>query len=202
MNNVFKKLFLVFSLMVFAQSLVANEEDDLKQHFYDKLENIKTVINQNKNQKSKEKTYQEIISILTPVFDFELMAKLSLGKSQWHSISKDDRSKFVSIYTNRMKNSYSSKLDTYNNEKIEIYSVVRKKTRMILKTSIESNDKTLEVNYKFYKPKKRKSNKDLWLIYDVEILGISILKADKAQFRDFLHSKNMSSLMDALANQL
>ena len=50
-------------------------------------------------------------------------------------------------------------------------------------------------------PKDKVRNKDKWLIYDVEILGVSILKTDKAQFKEFLQTKSISELMDALAKQ-
>ena len=57
----------------------------------------------------------------------------------------------------------------------------------------------MEIVYKFYKPKKPISGKDKWLIYDVEILGVSILKTDKAQFREFLQTKTIFELMKELS---
>ena len=50
-------------------------------------------------------------------------------------------------------------------------------------------------------PKKRKENKDKWLVYDVEVIGISILKADKAQFREYLKTKTKTQLMDELSKK-
>ncbi len=189
-------LFIMFSL---TQILAANEEEVLKDHFLDKLQEVKVVV-QNKKI-SKEKKFEDVISILTPTFDFELMAKLSLGKKNWNKLSKSDQLRFVSIYTDRMKKSYSAKLDSYNDQIIKITSVVKKKNRMFIKTYMESGNKGLDVVYKFYKPKKPKIAKDTWLIYDVEIVGISILKADKAQFKDFLQTKSLEDLMMALEEQ-
>lgn len=199
MNNLLKSFFVLLSILVLTNALSANEEDELKNHFFEKLEQVKLVV-QNKNQ-TKEKKYDDVILLLTPVFDFELMAKLSLGKTQWNTLSESDQRKFISIYTSRMKTSYSSKLDSYNDQKIKIVSLIRKKNRISLKTNLESDDKVLDIIYKFYKPKQEKENKDKWLIYDVEIVGVSILKADKAQFRDFLKTKNLDELMDALVAQ-
>jgi len=199
MSKILKNLFVLLSLMLMSQTLLANEEEDLKKHFYIKLENIKQVIKNNSH--NKEKIQDEIIGILTPIFDFELMAKLSLGKNQWKKMSQEDRKLFISLYTQRMKNSYSSKLDSYDDEVIKINSVEKRKNRIVLKSTIDTDDKVLKVVYKFYKPKNKKQNKDNWLIYDVEIIGISILKTDKAQFKDFLQTKNIAELMNTLASK-
>jgi len=199
MNKIFKKIILISSILIFTQSLMASEESELKQHIYTKLGIIQKLVN---SGYEKEQLHTEIIKVLTNIFDFELMAKLSLGKTQWKEMSLAKRARFVALYTKRMKNSYSSKLDSYKNQKIDIYSTTKKKNRILLKTNIKSNEQILSVNYKFYKPKKQKQNKDEWLIYDVEIEGVSILKADKAQFKDFLKIKNIDELMEALQEQI
>jgi ABC-type transporter MlaC component len=64
-----------------------------------------------------------------------------------------------------------------------------------------SQTQKLEIAYKFHKPKVPLASKDKWLIYDVEILGVSILKTDMAQFKEFLQTKSMAELMDALEKQ-
>ena len=99
-----------------------------------------------------------------------------------------------------MENSYSSKLDAYSNEKVEVKKINQPKSnRISLETDLVSQDTTLAIVYKFYKPKKKVDGKDTWLIYDVEIMGVSILKADKAQFKEFLQTKSIDELMIALA---
>ena len=68
-------------------------------------------------------------------------------------------------------------------------------------TDLVSKEKKLEIVYKFHKPKEKVRTKENWLIYDVEILGVSILKTDIAQFKEFLHTKSITELMDVLAKQ-
>jgi len=191
-----KKLLILLSMFILTQSLLASEEDELKKHFLNKLDIAINVVS-DKNLDSDARN-TKIVSLLTPMFDFDLMAKLSLGKKVWFKLQKQDRVKFVELYVERMKKSYSSKLDSYNNEKIQVVDITRKKNRIVLKTEVITKEKNIEVIYKFYKPKKRKTNKDIWLIYDVEIIGISILKADKAQFKEFLRTKSIYDLMKSL----
>ncbi len=193
-----KKVFISIFVMgcIFSQTLVADEQADLKKHFLHLIDKI-TLIVKDKTL-SKEIRNTNIVDVLTPTFDFELMAKLSLGK-RWKQLSKEDRKRFITLYVKRMEQSYSSKLDSYSDEKVEIKELLQpKKNRIILITDLVNKDEKLEIKYKFYKPKKQKKYKDTWLIYDVEILGISILKADKAQFKEFLRTKTIHELMDVL----
>lgn len=198
MNFFVRYILLLTLVFMSAQNLLANEqaEVEVKDHFLNKIDKVVNVVQNTKLNKSKRN--DKIISILDSIFDFELMAKLSLGKS-WRSLNKSDQNKFVTLYVKRMKESYSSKLDSYNGEKIEVKKVKQlKKNRMVLVTDLAGDNQKFEIVYKFYKPKAKIANKDNWLIYDAEISGVSILKTDKAQFKEFLKTKSISELMDAL----
>ena len=101
-----------------------------------------------------------------------------------------------------MKHSYSSKIDSYSDEEIEVTKIKQpKKNRIELVTNLISQENKLEVSYKFYKPKNLKMDKDTWLIYDIVILGVSILKTDKAQFREYLQTKTIKDLMIQLQSK-
>jgi len=194
MRNMFR--FFLF-LLIFTQALMANEQEDLQKHFVKKLDEVILVVRDDKL--STDNRNSNIISLLTPMFDFKLMAKLSLGKRAWSNLNDNEKDNFVNLYVKRMKNSYSSKINSYKDEKIEVTKVESKKNRIAITTDVVNNHDKLEVVYKYYKPRKPKVGKDTWLIYDVEIIGVSILKADKAQFREFLKTKSISQLIDKLA---
>ncbi len=195
----FKGILLILSLFIFTQSLAANGHIELKEHFLNKIDNIVAVVKDTTLSKSQRNT--KIISLLEPIFDFELMAKLSLGKT-FKTLSSEEKKRFIDLYVERMKQSYSSKFDGYNGEKVKVTKVNKiKKNRITMVTNLVGKDDNLEIVYKFYKPKKAKENKDTWLIYDAEIKGVSILKTDKAQFREFLKTKSVSELMDAFSKK-
>jgi phospholipid transport system substrate-binding protein len=198
-----KKLlnFFIFICVIFTftQTLVADEQIVLKEHFLSKIDEVVVVV---KNKElSKDERNRDIIEIVAPMFDFELMAKLSLGK-KWKKLSKEDKTKFIELYVDRMKKSYSSKIDSYSDEEIEVKNIKQpKKSRIVLITDLVSKTESLEIIYKYHKPKKPRAKKDSWLVYDVIILGVSILKTDKAQFKEFLQTKKISELMVALAKK-
>jgi len=195
-----KKIVLILiSIFIIASDVYANEQNSLKKHFIDTIDKIIIVVKDTNLEKIKRNT--KIIDILTPMFDFTLMGKLSLGK-KWKQLNTVDRKRFVELYVERMKQSYSSKLDAYSDEKVEVTKIKQaKKNRIELITDLVQTDAKLKISYKFYKPKKAKKDKDTWLIYDVVISGVSILKTDKAQFREFLQTNTIEELMDQLAKK-
>lgn len=197
MRNIFKKFLFICSLFIFTQNLIANEQIEIKNKLLNKMDKIILIV-KDKNLSTSSRN-SKIIDLLTPMFDFELMAKLSLGKKAWKKLSAEDKRTFTQLYVKRMERSYSSKLDRYSDEKVEIKEIKQpKKNRIYLITDLVNDNKKLEIVYKYYKPKKQKVNKNSWLIYDVEILGVSILKTDKAQFREFLQTKSIYDLMEVI----
>lgn len=194
-----KKVVLFLVTLMFAQGLFADEQKELQGHFLKKIDEVIVIVGE-KNL-SKDDRNAKIVKSLTPMFDFELMAKLSLGNT-WKELSKNDADKFVSLYVERMKQSYSSKIDAYKDEKVEIKSIKQEKDNKItFLTDLVGKENKLEIVYKFYKPKEKIASKDAWLIYDVEISGVSILKTDIVQFKEFLQTKTIKDLMDSLAKK-
>ena len=118
MSNILKKILLICSLFIFTQSLVASEQVDLKNHLLNKIDEIINIV-QNENLSTVQRN-SYIVDLLTPTFDFELMAKLSLGKKAWKELQTEDKKKFTELYVKRMETSYSSKLDAYSDERVEV----------------------------------------------------------------------------------
>lgn len=198
MKLLFKSI-LVLILLAGQAFALKEEVTKVEANFSKKVDEVIKIV-QNKSL-SEDARNDEIIKTLRVIFDFELMAKLSLGKKVWISLDKEKRVEFIELYVQRMENSYSSKLNSYKNETIDIEKVVQNNNRIKIFTKVRSKHESLEVVYKLYKPKKKKEGKEDWLIFDVEIIGISILKADKAQFKDYLKRNSIDDLMKVITKK-
>ena len=181
-------------------NIYANELSNLKTNFNNIIHNVATLVD-DKSLSSITRNNM-IIETITPVFDFELMAKITLGR-HWKELSKVQQEKFVNLYVQRMKKSYSQKVNKYTNEQIVINSITQpKKTRVVLSTSLKYDGDRLDVIYKYWRPKHQKRDKKIWLIYDVVISGVSIIRTDKAQFNSILKDSNITQLMDKIKHKL
>lgn len=130
---------------------------------------------------------------MDPYFDFELMAKLSLGKKAWVSATPAQRQEYVTLFERRIKDSYMSKLDLYKNETITLETPKKVKNRIHLNSYIVQKGAKKEVLYKFYRTKKRG-----WLIYDVDVLGVSIIQTYRSQFASELANGSMEALLEKM----
>ena len=141
---------------------------------------------------SKAERKKRIIDTINPIFDFALMAKISLGKKHWAPLSAQERKEFIDLFVLRLQESYLDKLDLYTDEEVVVEEAVTVKKRIHVKTHLVTKDDKLEMVYKFYKAK------GSWKIYDVVILGVSVVQTYRSQFRGILKNTSFADLMNQL----
>jgi len=183
-------LFLLFGFVPFGQ---ADEAAEITKMAKEKVNNIITYLRD--TSLDKETRNKQIIAEVNTMFDFQLMAQLSLGK-QWKKTKKRQRKEFVKVFVKRIQQSYLEKLDLYTDEEVIIGDAKQtKKKRAVLTTYLVSEDDKKEMIYKFRKHKKRG-----WLVYDVNILGVSFIQTYRSQFSGVLKNKSMDELIEDLKN--
>ena len=185
---------LISTFLLFTSLCFAISQGEIKTEMTNKIDKVLLILKDSKL--SKEEKGKEIISVMNHVFDYKLMSRLSLG-STWKEISTAQQEKFNELFTKRLKDSYVEKLDLYTDELVEILGLEQtKKTRIELKTQLVGKDAKHDIIYKFYK----KSNEDNWLIYDVDLIGVSIIQTYRKQFSGFLNEKSFNDLLAYLEN--
>jgi phospholipid transport system substrate-binding protein len=137
----------------------------------------------------KEKVIDKVVS---PLFDFPLMAKLTLGREHWPKLSPEQAEKFTRLFTERLKASYREKIMLYEDEKAALMPATRTAKTIQIPMQMVSQEKTIDILYKLRKTDKR------WNIYDVEIQGVSILLTYRSQFNDILQSGTVDELLRRL----
>ena len=141
---------------------------------------------------------EQIIKIIDEVFDYELMAKIALGKETWDTLSEEKQKTFTKIFETRLKNSYIEKLELYNDQKVKILGLKpHNKNRLQLESELLGKDGVYNINYNFYNKSKDGEN---WLIYDVDLLGVSIIQTYRQQFSGLLKEKTFDEMLVLLEN--
>jgi len=186
----FKKI--IFAIVISSICTYAIEEQNIQKTTDIK---IRKVLNLLKNPKlSQKQKDSETVKIIDAMFDFNTMSKISLGK-KWRSFSSKQKSDFNKAFEHKIKHSYLDKLKLYNNQKVVIKKLKKPKSnRIVLETLIIGNTNTYKVVYLFYK----KKNMNDWLIYDVKLVGVSIIQTYRKQFSEFLRSNSPQKLIKSL----
>ena len=151
---------------------------------------VKVLQNKTIDQKTKEKKISKIVS---PIFDFPLMAKLALGRAHWPRLTSPQREKFTQLFVERLNISYGEKIALYTDEKVLLKPAVQKNKMTIhIPMELISRDKKIAMLYKLRKVDRR------WKIYDVEIQGVSMLLTYRSQFDDILRRGTVKDLLSQL----
>jgi phospholipid transport system substrate-binding protein len=192
LSSLFKILLLIVFTITSANAL---NQDEIQTTMTKKIDNVLTVLEQ-KNLSTNEKG-EQIIKIIDEVFDYELMAKIALGKT-WATLSQDKQKEFSKIFETKLKNSYIDKLNLYNDQKVKIVALnPYRDSRLQLETELLGKDGIYKINYNFYNKSKDGQN---WLIYDVDLVGVSIIQTYRQQFEGLLKEKTFDEMLVLLEN--
>lgn len=163
------------------------------------LQNLQSAMQENidksraalKREQDTNKAAEEIIKIFDPVFDYELMAKLSLSK-RYNALTPAQKKEFNKAFEEQLKMSFTSKLGLYKDEDIRVTTIQRVKERIFLNSEMVMSGEKRAIIFKFY------DKKGDWLVYDVDIVGISIIQTYRSQFADLLDKADFNALLDTL----
>lgn len=178
MKNVFSKLLFALGILEFLVilPLSALELDAIKPKLNIDLTKAVGILATQKSLKQKE---SELFSIFDVYFDYPLMARLALGEA-YKGLNDEQKKSFESAFVARLKFSFSEKLGLYTNQSIEITNDESPNPkRYFIHAQIKGESEVYKLIFKFHK----KSEND-YLLYDVDILGVSIIQTYRAQFED------------------
>jgi phospholipid transport system substrate-binding protein len=188
LKKIFTILLIITATFSYANALKQNE---IQEQMTEKINGVLLVL-EKKNLTIPQKG-DEIIKIIDEVFDYELMARISLGKETWNSLSEQKQKEFTKIFENKLKKSYIEKLELYNDQKVQIIGLkTYNNTRLQLETLLVGKEGNYPINYNFYNKAK---DAEQWLIYDVDLLGVSIIQTYRQQFAGLLKEKSFDEML-------
>jgi phospholipid transport system substrate-binding protein len=183
-------LYAVFSLVFLSQAVTAHEKNAAEEFLKSNLDAVFTILQ--KEDLSQQAKSSEVVEIVTPMFDFELMAKLSLGKKYWPDLSRDQKERFTELFIERLRRSYLNKLTAYTDEKVVYELPVAVKKKVHVPTRLISKGNKISMLYKLY------SSSNSWKIYDIEIEGVSIIRSYRSQFKEILQKGTFDDLLQKM----
>ena len=187
------RILIVLLMLFFASSApLADEVKEIRAMTKEKVDIVINILKDKSLNKNEKK--EGILETIDGLFDFSLMARLSLGKKHWKSLSKEKRKEFSELFVERLKLSYLEKLDLYTDEEVVVDEArMTKKNRVEVLTYLVTKDDKKEMIYKLYKTKKKG-----WMVYDVDVLGVSIVQTYRSQFSGVLKKDTMEQLMERM----
>lgn len=132
-----------------------------------------------------------IMTIVASSFNFSEMSKRVLGAT-WLEISNEEKESFTVQMTKLLENNYIGQLENYSGNSVEYIGERVKGNLAQVSTLIENNGSDYPVHYIMSK------EGDTWMVYDINIEGVSLIRNYRAEFKSILRQQNFEGLMQTL----
>jgi phospholipid transport system substrate-binding protein len=145
---------------------------------------------------AKEARRSELSKAILPRFDFEEMAKRSLG-AEWRRRTPAEQEEFIRLFTELLKNSYIESIESYRGEKVIYRSESQDGAYADVGTKV-INDRGEEFTIDYRLNLKGSE----WKVYDVIIENISIVNNYRSQFTRILGRSSFAALLQTIRDKI
>ena len=146
-------------------------------------------------QAHKEEREKRVIDIIEKNFDFREMSVRALAR-HWKGQSPQDQERFVSLFKTLLEKTYIAKIETYSGEKVIFKKAVLQGNTAIVYSDLVRKEVETPVNYKL------KYHDERWMVYDLEVAGVSMLNNYRTQFASVLAKENFAGLIARLEEKV
>lgn len=186
------KLVLLAIIAYFVLSIASYAEEGPLLQIKSVISNLKTFVNVNTGVMSDSQIDSELRDKVKPLFDFDEMAKRSLGMS-WNDISEDQRKEFVNLFSALLSRTYLAKIrEGLRDSEISFGEERVKGNVAIVDTTALHKGSKIQLSYRAYK----KNNS--WLVYDVVIENVGIVSNYRDEFSSMMRKGGFVSIMEQL----
>lgn len=132
----------------------------------------------------------KVFAVVDPLFDLPLMGKLVLGRAHWGKLSEAQRKEYTALFIRTIQDSYYEKINLFTDETVDLGDPSPgEKGKYEMLTYVNSKGKRLTLLYKIYR------SGPAWKVYDMEIEGISLVRAYGSQYDQFLQKSSVDGLL-------
>ncbi|MDQ7834952.1 MAG: ABC transporter substrate-binding protein [Humidesulfovibrio sp.] len=127
-------------------------------------------------------------------FDWRELSRRAAAEG-WKKFTPKQQDDFVTSFSELLQKTYVRKLEKYNNEKVNYLGEQIADNQAFLKTQVAMKDKTIPINYVMIKH-------DQWMVYDVVVEGVSLVKNYRTQFAKILSRETPDTLIQRIKDKI
>lgn len=188
-----KRIFLALAATMVVTSVAwANPIDDVKKT----VDEVVRIVSDKEMKRNEVKRRQALKKTISVIFDYSEMAKRSLGK-HWNVRTAAEKKQFAELFATLLENSYASKIESYNNEKIVyIKEILEDPEHSVVKSKVVTAVRDeFTLDYHLFK------HEGKWMVYDVIIEGVSLVSNYRSQFNKIITSNGYNALVKKLQSK-
>jgi len=134
---------------------------------------------------------EKLRNAINPYFDFNEMAKRSLG-IQWKKISAEEQREFVEVFSDLLARTYLQRIETVKPGMVRMESEKAELPKAIVRTIVISRGDEFPIDYKLYRSEAN------WKVYDVVIENIGLVANYRNEFAGIIRRDTFAGLLKKL----
>jgi phospholipid transport system substrate-binding protein len=183
---------LIITGIFLATSAAAGVTDEVKKT----VDEVIRIVSDKNLKKDDEQRRQALKKTVSDIFDYSEMAKLTLGK-HWNQRTQAERIQFIDLFATLLDDSYLSKIESYNNEKIFYVKEMHDGNHAEVKSKvITENRDEYSLDYRLL------NENGKWMVYDVVIEGVSMVSNYRTQFNRIINTNGYNELIKKLQTKI
>lgn len=136
----------------------------------------------------------KIMAAIANGFDFREMSQRVIGRT-WHELSDGDKKYFVEQFTKLLENVYIGKLESYGGQSVSFVGERIKGKRAQVTTMVPYEGSEIPIHYIMQR------ELDTWMVYDINIEGVSLVRNYMEQFRSILRTEKYDGLIKIIEDK-
>lgn len=145
-----------------------------------------------------ESKRRQVAAIVDKRFDFREMTKRVLA-TNWRSANREQRRAITKLFRELLSNTYWRRMAGYKGEQVSYTNeTIRDEIYATVNTAIATTNGPIPVDYKLHFKKK----KDQWMVYDVVIEQVSLVRNYRGEFYDIVKNKGIDGLIADLETKV
>ncbi len=155
------------------------------------LDQLITIVTENAGDENATVRRDKMRAIIEPKFDFQEMAKRSLGVN-WKSILPAEREEFVDLFSGMLSRTYIGRIEKVQEDMVEIRSETLRHPRALVKTVVTFDGGKFPLDYKLIYADEG------WKVYDVIIENIGLISNYRNEFAGIIRKETFQGLLARL----
>ncbi|MCB0322806.1 MAG: ABC transporter substrate-binding protein [Bdellovibrionales bacterium] len=156
------------------------------------VEKVRATVTEEQGKTSPEALDGKLREIIAPVFDFEEMARRSLG-ANWRKASADEQEQFVDLFSDLLARNYLKKIrENVAESDFRLDGETSKGEKSLVKTIVQFEGEPASIDYRMMKKQGR------WKVYDVVIENIGLVSNYRSEFAGIVSKEGISGLLQRL----
>ncbi len=186
-----KSFIFVLIICCFSLSTVMADAPSARKQLQETIDKITGILTDLPVQEGQERKKQMALlcDLVYERFSLAKFSQLCL-EDHWNNKTGAQKQAFIALFGKFLENSYMSKADRYQDEQVVFERDIIDNNRAQLHVKVVRGMLRIPVNVKMYQ-----TNGGQWMVYDVVVFGVSLVRNYRAQFNHIIKRHSYERLI-------